>query len=203
MIVRTGASTSTDARTAARELHAAIGAPKAALAVFYAAPTYDLDVLGAELARLFEGVHLIGCTTAGEITPLGYMNGALTGVSLESPDLVVESAVLDSLREFQFLRGEAVAKRSPTPSSDGGSRPRRRTPSASCSSTGCATRRRRSSRRSRARSRTSASSAAPPATVRASSGPSRTTTAPSTRTTRSSRWSRRATRSSSSRPSTS
>jgi len=110
MIVRTGASTSTDARTAARELHAAIGAPKAALAVFYAAPTYDLDVLGAELARLFEGVHLIGCTTAGEITPLGYMNGALTGVSLESPDLVVESAVLDSLREFQFLRGEAVAK---------------------------------------------------------------------------------------------
>src|ERR1043166_572861 len=75
LLIRKGASSASDARAAARELHASIYDPNASLSVFFCSPRYDLPALAAELRSLFGKVPLIGCTTAGEISPLGYLNG--------------------------------------------------------------------------------------------------------------------------------
>ena len=66
-----------------------------------------MPVLETELARWFKEVNLIGCTTAGEITPIGYLDGTLTGVSIASPDMDVCTKLID-LQPFEIAKGEAI-----------------------------------------------------------------------------------------------
>ena len=77
-------------------------------AIFFCSPEYDLDVLGAELAVLFRGVNLVGCTTAGEISQLGYGTGTLVGASFPSADFTVETKRMDCLTRFEFSAGKAA-----------------------------------------------------------------------------------------------
>ena len=92
--IRKGTSQSRDPEQAAQELHEALAQPDIRFAVFYCAADYDLPALGAALRRRFGDVNLIGCTTAGEITPQGYIAGALTGFSLASTDLEVSTLAI-------------------------------------------------------------------------------------------------------------
>jgi hypothetical protein len=112
MEIRTGTSKSLDAREAARELHAALAGPDIAFAVLYCSPTYDLGALAEELAALF-GIDapLIGCTTAGEITPIGYLEGSVTAVALCGTDIVAHTERIDDLRSLQIASGETAASR--------------------------------------------------------------------------------------------
>lgn len=107
--LKRGVSTSHDPATAVRELHEAIGDPDAALTVIYAAPTYDLDRLGAEIHRHFGDGPVIGATTAGEVTPIGYLEGSLTGVSIGGAGLQAATVRIDGLEDFEFADGDAVA----------------------------------------------------------------------------------------------
>jgi hypothetical protein len=107
--VRKGASRSKDPGVAARELYEAVYDPEAALTVFYCSPEYDLEVLGPALHALFGDAPLIGCTTAGEISPLGYLEGSLTGVSIGGKDLRAASVRLDDLKNFELHQGDAFA----------------------------------------------------------------------------------------------
>lgn len=107
--VKKGASKSKDAAVAARELFEAVYDADAALTVFYCSPDYDLEVLGPALQALFGDAPVIGCTTAGEITPLGYLEGSLTGVSIGGAGLRAASVRLDDLKNFELARGDALA----------------------------------------------------------------------------------------------
>jgi hypothetical protein len=100
--VRTGTSRSRDPHTAAAELFAALDQPDIRLAVFYCAADYDLPALAQALHARFGDINLIGCTTAGEITPLGYLDGALTGFSLASEALDVSTRAF-SLDPFDSI----------------------------------------------------------------------------------------------------
>lgn len=92
--IRKGTSQSRNPAVAARELHAALYQPGIRLAIFYCEADMELAVLAAELDKLFGGINLIGCTTAGEITPQGYLAGALTGVSIASATMDVSVQLL-------------------------------------------------------------------------------------------------------------
>jgi len=109
--IRRGATAARDARTAARDLHAAIAQPDTALAVFFCSAEYDLDALAAELGRLFAGVNVVGCTTAGEISSLGYGTGTLSGVSFAGNEFSVVTSRLDAMSRFEFASAEAAATR--------------------------------------------------------------------------------------------
>ena len=110
--VKRGASTAQDPRVAARELHAAVYDPAAVCTLFYCAPQYDCESLGQALRELFGAdAALIGCTTAAEITPMGYLEGTLTGVSISGDDLHVVTERIDELGSLTLGRGEAAAER--------------------------------------------------------------------------------------------
>lgn len=87
--VRKGLSRATDVGQAARELYAALEQPDIKLAVVYCPADIDLPALGVALKASFGAVNLIGCTTAGEITPQGYLAGTITGFSLAGSDIEV------------------------------------------------------------------------------------------------------------------
>jgi hypothetical protein len=95
-----GCSTARDPARAAQELYEAIHLPSAALTFFFCSPEYEPDALTRELQHRFEGARLIGCTTAGEITPLGYQAGAITGASLPAGEYTVATAFIEDLDAF-------------------------------------------------------------------------------------------------------
>ena len=108
--VRRGFSCARNAADAADQLFEAIYHPDAALAVFFSSTDYDLHVLEQELNARFTGVPLIGCTSAGEITPVGYVSGGIVGFSLARPDFVSVSTPIRSLRNFSLADGRDIVR---------------------------------------------------------------------------------------------
>ncbi len=106
----TGVSRDRDPVAAAREFHASVWRPGLSAALFFCSPQYNLDQLGAELSRLFEDTPLVGCTTAGEITPEGYINGSITGVGFGSPDFVTVSEAVEDVRNFSIASGHELVR---------------------------------------------------------------------------------------------
>jgi hypothetical protein len=99
-----------EARQAVREFHAALAQPEAELVIFFCSSEYDLEVLAAEMNRLFAGVQVVGCTTAGEIGPAGYRSHSLSGASFAVGSCVAVSEVLDHLGQFDITRGHDFAQ---------------------------------------------------------------------------------------------
>ncbi len=108
--IRRAQSCATDAREAAAEFHAAVEQEDMALVIFFCSSEYDLEVLAEEMRRLFAGVQVVGCTTAGEIGPAGYTEHSLTGASFPASRFKAVSAHLDMLQQFETGRGLAFAR---------------------------------------------------------------------------------------------
>lgn len=104
--IRVAQSRATEARQAAREFHAAVLQPDTQLVIFFCSSKYRLDDLEQELASLFAGVQLVGCTTAGEIGPAGYHQHSLSGASFGSSHFSAVSALIDDLPQFDLARGQ-------------------------------------------------------------------------------------------------
>ena len=107
--IRTGQSCAADPAAAVGEFFAAVGQPDMALVVFFCSSAYDLAVVSAEMNRLFAGVPVVGCTSAGEIGPAGYRDHSLAGFSLPGGACVAATARLDRLQEFDGDAGQAFA----------------------------------------------------------------------------------------------
>lgn len=105
--MQTGAA---DPRAAAREFYEGVVQEDLELAVFFCSSDYDLDVLADEMNRLFGKIPVVGCTTAGEIGPLGYRDSSLCGVSFPAGTCTAVTGRLDDLREFSMGRGQAFAR---------------------------------------------------------------------------------------------
>jgi hypothetical protein len=80
------------------------------LVVFFCSAEYDLDVLAAEMARLFGGVQVIGCTTAGEIGPAGYRDHSIAGASFPSESFTVACGRIDELQQFESVQAQSLAQ---------------------------------------------------------------------------------------------
>lgn len=107
--IRTGQSCAADSAAAVQEFFAAVSQPDMALVVFFCSSNYDLEVVTAEINRLFVGVAVIGCTSAGEIGPAGYRDHSLTGFSLPGGACAAVTARLDTLQDFDSAAGHDLA----------------------------------------------------------------------------------------------
>jgi hypothetical protein len=108
-MIRRGQSCALDAREAAREFHAAVAQDDPAIVLFFCSSEYDLEALADEMGRLFAGVPLVGCTSAGEIGPAGYRDRSLTGMSFPASTCAAVVASLGNLQRFSTAEGEALA----------------------------------------------------------------------------------------------
>ncbi len=108
--MRRGQSCATDARAAAREFHAAVAQPDMALVVFFCSGQYDLGALASELNRLFAGVQVVGCTTAGEFGPAGYRDRSISGASFPAASFAASSGRLRALQRFEIGQAQFLAR---------------------------------------------------------------------------------------------
>lgn len=109
--VRTASSRQTEPGAAARELAAALDQPDVGLVIIFASTAFSLDLLGPALRENFGAATLIGCTTAGEIGPAGYVDDSLSGMSIQRDDLMFEVAVLEQLSSIDPLVCQRAAYR--------------------------------------------------------------------------------------------
>ncbi len=105
--IRSMQSRAEDARTAVREFHQGVKQPDTELVLFFCSSHYDLVALADEMNRLFGDIPVVGCTTAGEIGPLGYLDHTLTGVSFPAGSCTAVTGRLDALEQFSIARGQA------------------------------------------------------------------------------------------------
>jgi len=103
-------SCASDAETAVREFHMGASQPDAALILFFCSSEYDLDIVAAEMQRLFAGVPVVGCTTAGEIGPAGYREHSISGASFASADFAAVVGRIDALQTFENADGRAFVQ---------------------------------------------------------------------------------------------
>ncbi len=103
-------SCAADARAAAREFHQAVAQPGMALVIFFCSDEYDLEALGQEMRRLFEGVQVVGCTTAGEIGPAGYRSHSLSGASFAAAGFTAVSGRIEGLQRFDNAAAQTLVQ---------------------------------------------------------------------------------------------
>ncbi len=110
--IRTGMTLAYDAEQCAAELHTALDQPDLRLVVLFARSDIDLQRFASAMQRLFgPSVIVVGCTTAGEITAQGYMEGAITGLSLAGSNFAATAIPIEALQTFTVNRGQDLVRR--------------------------------------------------------------------------------------------
>lgn len=109
--IRNGQSRASDPRQAVREFFEQVVQPDMGLVVFFCSSQYDLDALADEVNRLFAGVKVVGCTTAGEIGTLDYCAQSLAGASFPASGFTAVTGVLDHLQDYDLARGQEFSGR--------------------------------------------------------------------------------------------
>ena len=108
--IRRAQSCATDARDAVREFHAAVAQEDMALVMFFCSVDFDLDVVASEMRLLFGGVHVVGCTSAGEIGPVGYRDHGISGASFPSDSFTATCGLLEKLQQFEPIQAQSLAQ---------------------------------------------------------------------------------------------
>ena len=87
---------------AVQELYGDLSMPDMAFMIFFCSASYDRNLLSAAIKRQFGDVLTIGCTTAGEIGPLGQLQDSLVGVSFSSRGFSASIGLLRDLQNFEM-----------------------------------------------------------------------------------------------------
>ena len=98
-VARAG-SESLDPVVAAKEIYTSLAECEATCVVFYCCTRYPLEQLSKELSRYFGDITVIGCTSAGEITPLGCRKHSISAFALSKQHFLVETALIENLATF-------------------------------------------------------------------------------------------------------
>lgn len=106
--VRVAHSIATDAQTAATELASALCHEHLGFVIFFCSAEYNLDQLGPALESRFDSIAVAGCTTAGEITPLGYGRGCITAIGFDERFFAIDYASIEGLDSFSLTDAQEV-----------------------------------------------------------------------------------------------
>ncbi len=106
--ILTAASQQADAYHAAAELADALRHDHLGFVLFFCSAEYDLAGLADALKSSFPTTPLSGCTTAGEITPLGYDRGSIVAMGFDRRLFAIETALIDDLDHFELANAQPL-----------------------------------------------------------------------------------------------
>lgn len=108
--LRRAATSLTDPVAAAAELRQGLEQDEPlALVAFFCAPRYATPAFARAMAAAFDGVTLVGCTTAGEIGPKGYAQGTVSAVSFGASEFQAVAGLATGLDDFRMAEVTGVA----------------------------------------------------------------------------------------------
>jgi hypothetical protein len=106
--IKTACSVNQDPEIAAQELYQALSDVELSQVVFFCSNDFDFDALAKALGGCFSGIDLVGCTTAGEISPFGYCSGSITAIGFPASSFAIQSALMSDLARFSFSDAQGL-----------------------------------------------------------------------------------------------
>ncbi len=103
--LRQAMTSATDPLVAVDELYRGLHQDDLSLVIVFCSPKLASPALARLLQQKFGSVPVIGCTTAGEIGPLGYQHGTIVGVSFAAPDFHAVARGIDDIHAFSVADG--------------------------------------------------------------------------------------------------
>jgi hypothetical protein len=104
--VLTAMSDAADVSLAAKTLATALSHAEQESVVFFCSAEYPLPELAAALNNAFGETPLVGCTTAGEITPRGYDRGSIVALGFDRRWFSIETALIAALDDFSLPQAQ-------------------------------------------------------------------------------------------------
>lgn len=92
-----GAGDVGDGSAAIASIAADLGPGPFGLIALFVSPEADFGAVAAEARQAFPGAPLIGCTTAGEISPLGYTSGEVVAVGFPAAHFAAAATLIEDL----------------------------------------------------------------------------------------------------------
>lgn len=108
--VRRTVGSTTDPRRLAVEISSELMQEDISLVLLFCSPALSSDAFAEEISGHFPGIPVVGCTTAGEITPLGHRHDSVTGVSLAAPDFRATVHGIEDVRHFGVAEGRDLVQ---------------------------------------------------------------------------------------------
>lgn len=96
--IRIAQSVAHSAEIAVDELYKGLAQDGMALVIFFCSTYYDLDETARNIIERFGKTLVLGCTTAGEIGPLGMANYSLAGISFSASVCQANAGLLTDLQ---------------------------------------------------------------------------------------------------------
>lgn len=85
------------------QLVAAISQPEMKLVMFFTSKKYDIRQVGQLFRERFPSVAVVGCTTAGEISDLGFTEGSISAFSIAADDFEVAPYLIKDIKQRAIL----------------------------------------------------------------------------------------------------
>lgn len=104
----TAASFSSDANRAASDLKEQLSSSEISFIIFFCSAEYPLPELAEAINAAFPTTEVVGCTTAGEITPSGYGQGCITAIGFEQKGFAIEAASIECLDDFSLTDAQML-----------------------------------------------------------------------------------------------
>jgi hypothetical protein len=109
--VRRTVRSTPDSRRLAAEIAEELMQDDISLVLLFCSPALSSDLFAEEISRRFAGIPVVGCTTAGEITPFGHCHDSVTGVSLAAPDFHASVHGIADVRRFGVAEGRDLVQK--------------------------------------------------------------------------------------------
>lgn len=90
-------------RSVVDQLVASIRQPQMKLVMFFCSKKYDINEVARIFKELLPDVHVVGCTTAGEISNLGFTEGSISALSIAADDFEVVPYLMKDIKQKAFF----------------------------------------------------------------------------------------------------
>ncbi len=108
--ITTAFSFAKEAEEAAQDLAQQLLYSDLGFVLFFCSAEYDLPALSKALEAQFFGVPLVGCTTAGEITPEGYGRGCISAIGFDHRHFSIASVLIDEMERFSLYDAQELVE---------------------------------------------------------------------------------------------
>ncbi|KAF0864185.1 nitric oxide-sensing protein NosP [Pseudomonas sp. LD120] len=104
-------SQAVDPQQVAQDLASQLLHPHLGFVLFFCSAEYPLQTLGPALQQSFGGIPLVGCTSAGEITPLGYGRNCVTAIGFDHRHFSIAAELIDQMEHFSLIDAQQMVER--------------------------------------------------------------------------------------------
>ena len=104
----TAISRATDPFIASQELYQQLNQENISFVLFYCSSTYELDSLAKNMNNAFEGIDIVGCTTAGEVTNKGYEQHSIVAIGFSCYYFAISAALVESMEKFSTMNAQST-----------------------------------------------------------------------------------------------